>query len=279
MYESKNMSSMNNAYNYNRRYSLQNSLQSSQNATNFSENFCKNFDDFSDRTMNALYKKKENSELISNSTANFSCQKEKNYGRNQQKDVCKNNNNYTPNKNGERVERAFLPKESEGGKKTLILDIDETLVHSAFNSFYRQSDITLNINVEGMSHIVYVLKRPQVDEFINQVSKMFELVVFTASISQYANPLMDILDKNKLIKHRLYREHCVYNKGMYIKDLMRLGRDLKDVIIIDNNPISYALNEDNGIPILTWHDDLNDRELMKLIPLLENIFRKKYYFF
>ena len=154
----------------------------------------------------------------------------------------------------------FLPIETIGGKKTLILDLDETLVHSAFKPFFIKSDINLSINVDGINHLVHVLKRPFVDEFLQRMSKFYELVIFTASISNYANPLLDRLDKFKIITHRLFREHCVSNRGLFIKDLRKLGRNLKDMIIIDNNPISYAVNQDNGIPILTWHYDKNDNE-------------------
>ena len=153
-------------------------------------------------------------------------------------------------------------------KKTLILDLDETLVHSGFNKFNRKSDIVLNINIDGRNHTIYVLKRPYVDEFLREISKFFEIFIFTASISQYASPLLDELDKENICDRRFFREHCVYNSGLYLKDLKQIGKDLKDVIIIDNNPVSYVLNQDNGIPILTWYDNLNDNELNKLIPLL-----------
>ena len=154
-------------------------------------------------------------------------------------------------------------------KKTLILDLDETLVHSGFNPFTRKSDVTLNINVDGRNHVINVLKRPYVDEFLKEMSEIFEIIVFTASISEYASALLDKLDRNHYFSKRLYRQDCIFNKGLYIKDLKIIGKDLKDLIIIDNNPVSYAVNEDNGIPILTWYDDLNDKELLKLIPLLK----------
>ena len=154
-------------------------------------------------------------------------------------------------------------------KKTLVLDLDETLVHSGFNKFNRKSDIVLNINIDGRNHTIYVLKRPYVDQFLKEISKYFEVFIFTASISQYATPLLDKLDKEKIFNGRLFREHCIYNSGLYLKDLNQIGKDLKDVIIIDNNPASYALNQENGIPILTWYDNLNDNELIKLIPLLK----------
>ena len=154
-------------------------------------------------------------------------------------------------------------------KKSLILDLDETLVHSAFNGFNRKSDIILNINIDGKEHIIHVLKRPFLDYFLKEISKYYDIIIFTASISQYASPLIDNLDNQRLLRGRLYRQNCIFRNGLYIKDLKQIGKHLKDIIIIDNNPASYSINQDNGLPILTWYEDINDNELNKLIPLLK----------
>lgn len=153
-------------------------------------------------------------------------------------------------------------------KKTLILDLDETLVHSSFKPFYSKPDIHLRIQFKNEFHNVYVLKRPYVDNFLYQMSKLFNIIIFTASIPEYANPLLDRLDRNRVIKGRLFRENCTVTNGLYVKDLNILGKNLKDVIIIDNNPISYSVNKENGIPIKTWHYDKGDYELEKLVPFL-----------
>ena len=123
--------------------------------------------------------------------------------------------------------------------------MDETLVHSGFNQFKRKSDIIININIDGRNHTIYALKRPNLDYFLKETSELFEIFIFTASISQYASPLLDELDKNNILNGRLFRQHCIYNNGLYIKDLKQIGRDLKDIIIIDNNPVSYVINQDN----------------------------------
>ena len=160
------------------------------------------------------------------------------------------------------------PKEKEfENKKTLILDLDETLVHSSFTPF-EKNDIILEVDFEGIMYNIYVLVRPFAKEFIINVSKYFEVVIFTASIPKYASPLLDILDKQKNIKHRLYREQCTFINGLYIKDLKRLNRPLKDLIIVDNSPLAYAFNEENGLPIKTWYDDYSDNELQKILPLI-----------
>ena len=165
----------------------------------------------------------------------------------------------------------YLPPKTKQNqnKKTLILDLDETLVHSSFKFFPVQADIYLNIQVNNKIHIVNVLKRPYVHDFLKKMSNFYEIVIFTASNAHYANPLLDQLDINHNISHRLFREHCISMSGVYIKDLRRIGRDLKDTIILDNNPISYVVNKENGIPIKTWHFDKGDVELVKLIPLFE----------
>ena len=164
----------------------------------------------------------------------------------------------------------YLPEANKiTHKKTLILDLDETLVHSALKPFSIKSDLVLSIPFEDKTQTVHVLKRPNVDKFLEKVSKLYEVVIFTAGIQNYASPLLNKLDPNHYISYRLYREHCTQCNKLYIKDLNLIGRELKDTIIIDNNPISYAFNKDNGIPILTWMTNQNDDELMKMIPLLE----------
>ena len=164
---------------------------------------------------------------------------------------------------------SYINLSHDKSKKTLILDLDETLVHSQFTPFSRKSDFILNINIEGENKTLYVLKRPHVDKFLYELSMMYEIIIFTASISQYANPLLDELDKNRYIKYRLFREHCTFARGIYIKDLKIFERKINNMIIIDNNPLSYDNNIENGIPILSWYEDINDNELLKLLPLLK----------
>ena len=166
------------------------------------------------------------------------------------------------------------PKPHNSTKKTLILDLDETLVHSSFTPF-EKNDIVLNVDFEGVMYNIYVLVRPDAELFIKTVAKFYEVVIFTASISKYASPLLDILDKEKNIKYRLYRDQCTFINGIYIKDLKKCNRSLKDLIIVDNSPIAYTFDSDNGLPIKTWLEDPEDKELMKLVPILEFLSKTK----
>lgn len=156
------------------------------------------------------------------------------------------------------------------GRKTLVLDLDETLIHSCFRHV-PNPDITITVEIDEHHHKVSVRKRPGVDEFLAQVAQLYEVVVYTASKAKYANPLLDQLDKNGVVASRLFREACTRHTGGYVKDLSRLGRELKHVIIIDNSPLCYALQPQNAIPIKTWRDDMSDNELLELIPILQSL--------
>ncbi|KAJ3092176.1 hypothetical protein HK100_007001 [Physocladia obscura] len=170
--------------------------------------------------------------------------------------------------NGESAVYVLPPQKLEHvGKKCLILDLDETLVHSAFVPV-SNADFIIPILIDANYHNVYVLKRPHVQEFLERMAEHFELVVFTASVSNYADPVLDLLDPKGFVTHRLYRQHCLQYNSNYVKDLVVLGRPLEDCIIIDNNPMAYAFQPSNAIPCATWIDDMEDDELVELQPFL-----------
>ncbi|EFX00840.1 general stress response phosphoprotein phosphatase psr1 [Grosmannia clavigera kw1407] len=156
------------------------------------------------------------------------------------------------------------------GRKCLVLDLDETLVHSSFKILH-QADFTIPVEIEGSYHNIYVIKRPGVDQFMKRVGELYEVVVFTASVSKYGNPLLDQLDIHKVVHHRLFRESCFNHQGNYVKDLSMVGRDLKDTIIIDNSPTSYIFHPQHAVPISSWFSDAHDNELLDLIPVLEDL--------
>lgn len=176
-------------------------------------------------------------------------------------------------------------------RPTLVLDLDETLVHSSF-TYLADAHLTLPLTISGETAVAYVRKRPRVDEFLAAVADIFEVVVFTASLALYADPVLDELSASAAAIHggnpadmihgRLYREHCVMVGGVFVKDLTRLGRDVKQVIIVDNSPISYAMQPENAVHILDFIDDEADGELdktlakvltMRDVPDVRNIIR------
>lgn len=200
----------------------------------------------------------------------------------------------------------LLPARKPGDNRIcLVIDLDETLVHSSFKPI-QDADFIVPVEIDGTLHKVYVLKRPHVDEFLKKMGQLYECVLFTASLAKYADPVADLLDKDNIFKARLFRESCAFYRGNYVKDLSRLGRDLNRVIIVDNSPASYIFHPDNAVsrtfnkliglaidytlsnsinnqiplstsfpnqqlPVTSYFDDETDHELLNLIPLLERV--------
>ncbi|PWA59030.1 Dullard phosphatase domain, eukaryotic [Artemisia annua] len=130
-------------------------------------------------------------------------------------------------------------------QKTVVLDLDETLIHS---TLFRDTSIAItppgnyDFLVTFGREVAYVTKRPFVDEFLQYLNqKNFEVVIFTAGSEEYASPVLDRLDLNGFIRHRLYRNSRKLVDGKHVKDLSNLGRDLKNVVIMDDRPRSYKL--------------------------------------
>ncbi|KAM0797473.1 NLI interacting factor-like phosphatase-domain-containing protein [Usnea florida] len=167
-------------------------------------------------------------------------------------------------------------------QKTLVIDLDETLIHSLAKGGRMSSghmvEVKLNTTVGyggatlGPQHpiLYYVHKRPHCDDFLRKVCKWYKLVVFTASVQEYADPVIDWLEQErKYFSARYYRQHCTFRNGAYIKDLSSVEPDLSKVMILDNSPLSYIFHEDNAIPIEGWINDPTDNDLLHLIPVLE----------
>ncbi|GLJ14307.1 hypothetical protein SUGI_0230460 [Cryptomeria japonica] len=150
-------------------------------------------------------------------------------------------------------------------KKTIVLDLDETLIHSSEEPL-EYYDFAVNVVIDGEPATFYVLKRPGMDELLQQLKDRYELVLFTAGIREYADAVVDRIDPYGAIKHRLFRDSCTQTcEGRFVKDLSLLGRDLRRVIIVDDNPNAYVFHPHNAVPVSSFVDDLYDRELSSVI--------------
>lgn len=156
------------------------------------------------------------------------------------------------------------PQPNHQPQKTLVIDLDETLIHSLAKGGRMSSghmvEVKLNAPVLapvsstdhrptaiiGPQHpiLYYVHKRPHCDEFLRKICKWYKLVVFTASVQEYADPVIDWLEQErKFFVGRYYRQHCTFRNGAYIKDLSSVEPDLSRVCILDNSPMSYIFHE------------------------------------
>jgi len=87
--------------------------------------------------------------------------------------------------------------------------------------------------------------------------------------------VLDSIDTDRLIFHRLYRQHIQIENFRSVKDLSKLGRDLTKLIIVDNIAENFKLQPENGIVIKTWRDDMRDNALLELAQILLEIVKKR----
>ena len=91
--------------------------------------------------------------------------------------------------------------------------------------------------------------RPGLSAFLSELSKVYELVLWTAATREYADYFLKIIDHKNLFNNKiLTREHCQFEGDYAIKDLRLLGRDLRKTIIVDNLAENFErTTPDNGI--------------------------------
>ncbi len=156
---------------------------------------------------------------------------------------------------------------------TLVLDLDETLVHASLQPVHTADDF-VQLQSNGVQYQLWVNYRPHMMEFLLYAAERFEVVLFTASQQVYADMVIASIERKaqkQLFRHRLFRGDCVELNGSYVKDLVAMNRRLAEICIVDNSIGAFALQVDNGIPIRSWFDDPDDRELLNIQPILHQL--------
>ena len=162
-------------------------------------------------------------------------------------------------------------------KKLLLLDLDETLIHSEFRhpSNYKSLD-KLKENSKcycrSFSYIENNYKyyfdiyfRPFLFDFLHEIKNYFDLAIFTASSKGYADTIINYIDpNNEVFKFRLYREACIpIQKYVFIKDLRIIKNyDMKNVILMDNSLYSFINQPSNGMLIYSFYTNYKDNQLI-----------------
>eukprot|EP01062_Namystynia_karyoxenos_P009145 TRINITY_DN13227_c3_g2_i1.p1 TRINITY_DN13227_c3_g2~~TRINITY_DN13227_c3_g2_i1.p1 ORF type:complete len:358 (+),score=76.07 TRINITY_DN13227_c3_g2_i1:86-1075(+) len=156
-------------------------------------------------------------------------------------------------------------------RKTLVIDLDETLVHSSFDPV--QADLRVPVSMDGETYTAHVRTRPHYEQFMRKATQLYDVIVWTASLRVYGDPVVDALEAKSGCGRvrRMFREHCREVSGGFAKDLLSLGVGLDYVAIIDNSPSVAMFQPQNLIPVQSWFGDSGDDELARMIPLLERM--------
>ena len=168
----------------------------------------------------------------------------------------------------------YLPKLNRPCKKTLIFDLDETLIHTN-NNHHQKCDVVIDMSFpDGQRSRAGVNIRPYVREVLLELRKHCEIIVFTASHKDYMEPIINYIDPYKeIFDFMFHRESCVQHYGLFLKDLRIFqNRDLSQMVLIDNAAYSFSMQVNNGIPCIPFFENKQDTELRDLLPFLQQLY-------
>lgn len=155
-------------------------------------------------------------------------------------------------------------------KPVLIIDLDETLIHTTMGRAVGDQVMTIKSRTHGKV-VFSVTTRPHAKEFLTALKEHYTLVLFTAAEQVYADECIKMLDPKKdIFALKLYKHNCLsIDKKFNIKDL-RMFRNIPmdNILILDNNPLCYLLQPTHAIPVTSFYFDKKDLELQKLSKIL-----------
>lgn len=180
--------------------------------------------------------------------------------------------------NNEDYSEEIMLKSIELGKKVkqkvLVLDMDETMVSARFNSKL-PADFQTSFVIDFQGQPIHVRIRPYLQDCLERLCQLYEIVVFTAGVQEYADKILDQIDpERQLIRKRMYRQDCIQVQDMFIKDLdIFIDREKENIVIVDNSIVSFAFDLDNGVPIQSFMgNEKDDKELLFLQSFLEEAY-------
>ena len=201
---------------------------------------------------------------------NIYLNKKRNLIKNQKLENNFIDNNNISNRNSKRIklniienkiEKYLLPKIKSNYKYSLVLDLDETLI-----CIKRDSNNKIKHN--KFNNLMTLILRPGLLDFLHKMKKLYELILFSLGTSEYVSPIIkNIEKKEKFFEHILYREHVTYDdNGNFFKNLNLLNRDVKNILIVDDNSKNFKYHKSNGICIKPFYGDLNnDKNTLKIL--------------
>lgn len=168
-----------------------------------------------------------------------------------------------------------LPKSRHD--QVLVLDLDETLVHCCnFDNKVCKDTVSIALKTQFVKGILKFNIRPGVDQFLRKMADHYQIVVFTASDKEYAKAIVQHIDPNQYICKLLARDSCSFTRtGHLVKDLRIIqDRDISRMVLVDNSTKCSVPQLDNAVPILSFIDDPDDRELEDLSQFLVDLSRR-----
>ena len=126
-----------------------------------------------------------------------------------------------------------------------------------------------------------IVLRPGLTSFLSMIKPYYELISFSSEPDIITKSIIkEIESKEKIFDYNFGREHCVLCDNILVKDISLIGRDLANIIIVDDNENSFRLNEENGIKISKFEgyqgNNKNDNALFELKKILILIYKENY---
>ena len=162
-----------------------------------------------------------------------------------------------------KISPPFLPISNNNKNYTLVLDITNTLINIKY--------------ADSQGQILIPNLRPGIFSFLNSVKPLYELVAFSSETREFSDVILNEIEKNKkFFDFKLYKDHCTLYKNRFVKDITKLGRDIRKIIIVDDDENNFVLNKENGIKIKPFLGEENNNdtslfELKKILILFERM--------